>query len=623
MAPPGFTSKKTSTSGGPPGTSSGTSSRKSRADIGRELDREITRREYFDGRKDVSDDRLDRRLKQAQELAKFKREETKPVYTTSGSVVKGLVQKRTPASMDLAEKQIQLANKYGPTFGEIMSDVTYAGGKVLGALGERAMSGSLGILGALKDVANYALDKANKGYDKLNSVQQEIFENPGKYPYASNISQVKTVNNSRELALEADRDALGLELDALIAQREEDRFRYENPTVDMRAPTKEDLEALDTTNVGYVESGQFKQDLQNSGILSVDDPSTGEPLPDNTKIPGQESTIGDFKQALENQGFNELQIKSAVNEITRQILSGTYTGDFEVDTGSTYPNAPGGRDEEFYIDPLDMSQGMQAGPEYGESYSRFVGGSVIDKSPSLADTQYGMKSLEYDDILEGDSSGGTKVTAYNNPGNLQFAGQQGAIEGQTYGNNFAVFPNAEVGISALRNDLTAKVNRSNKVDDIIGEYAPKADNSESFNNYVSFVKDRVGETVEPNEIDDLTRSVIQFENKPDIANQYLNLLDQPTLVADASKRDIKTLQPIRDMGIGYDMGVDMFSPVIRDLKEKNPTLTDEEIRGIIEGTITQPTGVFAADGGMIDKKLKSLQNGLQNMYNGIPSVKRR
>ena len=32
---------------------------------------------------------------------------------------------------------------------------------------------------------------------------------------------------------------------------------------------------------------------------------------------------------------------------------------------------------------------------------------------------------------------------------------------------------------------------------------------------------------------------------------------------------------------------------------------------------------MVADGGMIDKQLKSLQNGLQNMYNGIPSVKRR
>lgn len=165
-----------------------------------------------------------------------------------------------------------------------------------------------------------------------------------------------------------------------------------------------------------------------------------------------------------------------------------------------------------------------------------------------------LEELRKDDQASLSTADGTQVTAFNNPGNLQFAGQQGAIEGQTYGNNFAVFPNAEVGISALRNDLTAKVNRSNKVDDIIGEYAPKADNPESFNNYVSFVKDRVGETVEPNEIDELTRSVIQFENQPEIANQYLAMV---------------------------------------------------------------------ADGGMIDKQLKSLQNGLQNMYNGIPSVKRR
>jgi len=449
MAPPGYTSKKTSTSGGPPGTSSGTSSGKSRADIGRELDREITRREYFDGRKDVSDDRLDRRLKQAQELAKFKREETKPVYTTSGSIVKGLTQRRTPASMDLAQKQMQLANKYGPTFSEIMSDVTYAGGKVLGALGERAMSGSLGILGALKDVANYALDKANKGFDKLNDVQKEIFENPDKYPYASNISQVKTVNNSRELALEADRDALGLELDALIAERE---FRYNNPTVDLR---------------------------------------------------------------------------SAKDYIDYQVSRPSYETTQPIDVKQKFQSAAEG-----YLDPKAREEALKKLEELN------VMRTVEELQPQ--------DSLSTDD--------GTQVTAYNNPGNLQFAGQPGAIEGQTYGNNFAVFPDAETGIAALKNDLTAKVNRSNRVEDIIGEYAPKEDNPQSFNNYLSFVKERVGETVEPNELDELTRSVIQFENKPDIANKYL---------------------------------------------------------------------AMAADGGMIDKQLKSLQNGLQNMYNGIPSVKRR
>ena len=488
MAPPGFTSKKTSTSGGPPGTSSGTSSGKSRADIGRELDREITRREYFDGRKDVSDDRLDRRLKQAQELAKFKREETKPVYTTSGSVVKGLVQRRTPASMDLAEKQIQLANKYGPTFGEIMSDVTYAGGKVLGALGERAMSGSLGILGALKDVANYALDKANKGYDKLNSVQQEIFENPGKYPYASNISQVKTVNNSRELALEADRDALGLELDTLMAERE---FRYNNPTVDMRKPTIEEIRTMPITQSGVFPAEEVKK--------AAIDRFSPEYLEEQKRL------------------LDELNIMPTVEELQPKEKS---------ELGILDLLNP------FDEVPIQMGINEMINPEQ------------VDIEKFKEEMNQG--SLSTDD--------GTQVTAYNNPGNLQFAGQPGAIEGQTYGNNFAVFPNAETGIAALKNDLTAKVNRSNRVEDIIGEYAPKEDNPQSFNNYLSFVKERVGETVEPNELDELTRSVIQFENKPDIANQYL---------------------------------------------------------------------AMAADGGMIDKQLKSLQNGLQNMYNGIPSVKRR
>jgi len=269
--------------------------------------------------------------------------------------------------------------------------------------------------------------------------------------------------------------------------------------------------------------------------------------------------------------------------------------------------------------PIDVKQKFQSAAEgYLDPKARE---EALKKLEEL-NVMRTVEELQPQDSLSTDD--GTKVTAYNNPVNLQFAGQQGAIEGQTYGNNFAVFPDAETGIMAAKKDLALKTERyGGDVDKIIGEFSPRSDNPESFDNYVNFIKSGVGETVDPGEEDELLRRVIRFENKPDIANQYLNLLDQPTLVADASKRDIKTLQPIRDMGIGYDMGVDMFSPVIRDLKEKNPTLTDEEIRGIIEGTITQPTGVFAADGGMIDKQLKSLQNGLQNMYNGIPSVKRR
>ena len=488
MAPPGFTSSKKA---GPPAPSG-----KSATDIGRELDREITRREYFDSRKDVSDDRLDRRLKQAQELAKFKREETKPVYTTSGSIVKGLTQRRTPASMDLAEKQMQLANKYGPTLSEIGGDISYGIGQFGSALGERLASGSIGILGVIKGIANYALDKANKGYDKLNDVQKYVFDNADRFTFASKVPQVDEVSKAEELALQADRDALGLELDALIAQREEDRFRYENPTVDLRS-------AKD-----YID-------------YQVSRPSyaTTQPV-----FPGEEvkqAAMNRFSpEYLEEQKrlLDELNIMPTVEELQPKEKS---------ELGILDLLNP------FDEVPIQMGINEMINPEQ------------VDIEKFKEEMNQG--SLSTDD--------GTKVTAYNNPVNLQFAGQQGAVEGQTYGNNFAVFPDAETGIMAAKRDLALKTERyGGNVDKIIGEFSPRSDNPESFDNYVNFVKSGVGETVDPGEEDELLRRVIRFENKPDIANQYLTMV---------------------------------------------------------------------ADGGMIDKQLKSLQNGLQNMYNGIPSVKRR
>jgi hypothetical protein len=79
----------------------------------------------------------------------------------------------------------------------------------------------LEFLGAIKGIANYALDKANKGYDKLNDVQKYVFDNADRFTFASKVPQVEEVSKAEELALQADRDALGLELDALMAQREE------------------------------------------------------------------------------------------------------------------------------------------------------------------------------------------------------------------------------------------------------------------------------------------------------------------------------------------------------------------------------------------------------------------
>ena len=159
MAPPGYTSKKTgsqssSTSGGPPGTSSG----KSREDIGKELDREITRREYFKGRPDISDDRLDRRLKLAQEEKAFI-STLKPVEGTGGTLLQEQAPVFNPMTgryerTTLADKRMQLANKYGPTFAELASDMGYAIGSMARGAGDILQSGSFGILGAIKGIDN-------------------------------------------------------------------------------------------------------------------------------------------------------------------------------------------------------------------------------------------------------------------------------------------------------------------------------------------------------------------------------------------------------------------------------------------------------------------------------------
>jgi hypothetical protein len=443
--------------------------------------REKTRQEFFKGREDISDDRLDRRQLQDDLYEKFKKEtyqtyvgddgktytkdlslrfDTDPMSPTFGQYTRTTI----------ADKATELAMKYGPTFKEIASDMGYAIGSMTKGAGDLIMGGNIGLLGIVKGIYNKAVGDANKGYDKLNSVQQEIFDNPDKYPYASKVPQVESVNNSRLLALEAQRDVNSFAADATgilgIDQNRLDGFVNEpidtfgtaGPTVDMRRPTEEELDPMD---IGYVESGQFKEDLQKSGILSVDDPSTGDPFSDSTKIPGQNATLGDLRKALENQGLDDLQIQSAINQVGQQIISGEYTGDFEVDTGST------------------------------------------------TDDQ-------------------VSFTPYNNPFNLEFRGQEGAEPGYggQEGTRFASFDTLDTGITAGIDRVAEIVGEGKSTDDFLNIYAPRSDNPESYDNYLATLQDKVGETIEPNEIKSLTEGIVKFENKPELADQYLNYLEQ-------------------------------------------------------------------------------------------------
>lgn len=94
------------------------------------------------------------------------------------------------------------------------------------------------------------------------------------------------------------------------------------------------------------------------------------------------------------------------------------------------------------------------------------------------------------------------------------------------------------------------------------------------------------------------------------SNQYL--------YADASQSDIDRINKMRqlksmDPQSIYDM---------KDVFQLSPDLTLDEIQKIKEGTITQPTGQYAANGGMIEKRLGDLQKKTNNIYGtGILSVR--
>ena len=452
--PPGLEESRRETPIGPPS--------KGIEQISRELDIARARSEFFPGRDDVSDERAFKRMQQADELQRFKNLYTKPVKGSSNllqmkdSALRFDTDSSSPTfgqyvRTTVADKAGELANKYGPTLGEIAGDFTRAVGDTLGSVAEGFLSGKVGIMAGIKAVGDYAKNKVNDGYNKLNDVQKEIYDNPDKHPLTSkNLPAINVINNNERLALEAQKDSasLGLELDTLLEQNEKARQE-----AFLRAP-----------GAGY-QAGVGLTALPTPEI-SIDFP-TRDPVFPAEQI--KQSALDRFSpEYLEQQKalLDELNISPQVAELLD-------------------PNAPGGREQQFRIDPQDQDEG------------------------------------------------GTQVTAFNNPVNLTDVGQAGTT-GETYGNNFAVFPNAETGILAAKRDLALKTDRyDGSVDKIIGEFSPREDNPDSFDNYVNFVKQGVGDRVDPGEEDELLKRVIQFENKPDIAQQYL------ALVADGGLMDKK------------------------------------------------------------------------------------
>jgi hypothetical protein len=98
--------------------------------------------------------------------------------------------------------------------------------------------------------------------------------------------------------------------------------------------------------------------------------------------------------------------------------------------------------------------------------------------------------------FEGFNSPGSRPARNNNPGDLKFAGQSGAIGKDT--GNFAVFPDPGTGFQALYNQLARYVSQfpSDSILDIMAHYlgqaSPGADTQGNAYTYAAFVASQLG-----------------------------------------------------------------------------------------------------------------------------------
>ncbi len=105
--------------------------------------------------------------------------------------------------------------------------------------------------------------------------------------------------------------------------------------------------------------------------------------------------------------------------------------------------------------PMSSSDFLQAFPEYGGKTSF----NSVGSDTNTASIQIPKSTLAYKN---------------NNPGNLRFASQQGAIQGE---GGFAKFSSPEAGVKALSNQIDLDAERGHTVESFISKYAPSTENN--------------------------------------------------------------------------------------------------------------------------------------------------
>ena len=530
-------------------------------------------------------------------------------------------------SMNLGQTNIG-SNQYftaqQPTFAEVRGDVrtrlgqdarNYGGGikSAVSAMANAALPGQIfemasaglkslnSLSGQTKNLYSGTVDLFKKGVGALNNTQEEVFMNPEKYPFArkqeeiinaeekeDQVNRLETVNEK----IEADRKRL---LDISVFSKNFMESTY--PT--MREPRGD----------GFIGAYDKFANLA-KGMLGADNYKTiTEETLDTPEIFRDQFT-GTGQSYIDTEDNFNSRIPPGTPTGTANIPGGTPTGTANAPGGFTglpgrdfASNAPGGIgliNSQAYRDMLldnyrkkEMGTGNMPGgvdpmglPVQGDittDVNKDLITPFINETPiGELDTNSGIKSLNEFDVRSlggnneeprdnnnafGDEASNS-ITPYNNAFNLEFRNQKGATPGYggDDGQRFASFKDLDVGLKAGVNRISEIVGDGRSTEGFLNIYAPKSDNKKSFDNYLAELVKRVGPTIEPNEIKELSEGVVKFENKPEIADQYLDYLQansdkiydgiisskNNTMLAEITQADIDRFkQPMTQM-MDYD-----------------------------------------------------------------------
>ena len=151
-----------------------------------------------------NNNRQQRRAQQQKELDQFK--STLKVAPGTTNLYQEQAPKFNPQTgryerTALAQKAMELSNKYGPTPRELLGDIGSGIGSIAGGLMNKVSSGDFGIIGIAKGLYEKFSDRANQAKDflgqqvnKLSDIDLEILKNKNKYKLTSQKPDIQLVN---------------------------------------------------------------------------------------------------------------------------------------------------------------------------------------------------------------------------------------------------------------------------------------------------------------------------------------------------------------------------------------------------------------------------------------------